>query len=67
MPIEWVNLTQLSRECGIDKRTFIANYLDDNPPQRHVGDRKSWTRTDANRIKKDLFGVEVEEVEVENN
>lgn len=60
MPIEWVSLTKLSKECGIDKRTFIANYMGSNPPQRHVGDRKSWTRSDVDRIKSDVFGIDVE-------
>lgn len=66
MPTEWVTLTRLAYECGIDKRTFKENYMDNNPPQRQVGNRKSWTRTEADRIKFDLFGIKSEGLQTES-
>ena len=63
MLVEWVSLTELCAECNIDKRTFIKNYLDENPPQRQSGHRKTWTRTDANRIKHDVLGIEIQETD----
>lgn len=58
MPVEWVSLTDLCNELNMDKRTFKASYLEENPPQRHVGNRRSWTRADADRIKREILGIE---------
>lgn len=67
MPLEWVTMTDLARECGIHPRTFRNNYLGSWPPDREVGDRRWWKRSTANKIKAVEFNIKIEAEEMPVN
>lgn len=58
MPLEWVTMTDLAKECGIHPRTFRNNYLKKWPAEREVGDRRWWKRSTVDKIKADEFHIE---------
>jgi len=60
MPIEWVAMIDVARECGINYRTFKDNYMEDYPPERVSGNRKWWKRSTVDHIKSHEFDVDVE-------
>ena len=55
--IKWLNLRQVTDECGFrDTRTFLNNYAATYPPDRTNGKRKWWTDSTVKKIKQDIFG-----------
>lgn len=58
MPLEWVTMTDLAKECGMYPRTFRNRYLEKWPPDREVGDRRWWKRSTVDKIKAIEFNIE---------
>ncbi len=56
--MKWYSMTQVAKELGMAVNTFKKYYIETYPPDRACINRKSWTASSMQKMKREILKEE---------